>query len=99
MRRPAVCFWLPSASSPLTPMVKWLLLFHPLGLRFGVALFQAERPLDAAQQMLLKGLGRFRRVLALAAAVLPIRVPHVLAMAEGGVKDAALAVFLAPRDR
>src|SRR2546422_1062954 len=69
---------------------------HAFHLRRGVSGFEAERPFDAAENVLLVLLRDFRRVLAVGN--VRIVVPDVLAMAERRVEDVAASEFLAPRD-
>src|SRR5262249_8315011 len=67
-------------------------------LRFGIAIFQSERPANAAQDMLLIKLTDLLRILALEI-LRSVGSPNILAMAERSVEDAPFAVIFAPGDR
>src|ERR1041385_4386363 len=70
--------------------------FASFGLRFGVTHFQSKGPFDAADNVFAIRFADFLRIFPFPILVRPGRVPDVLAMAQGSVKDAALAKFLAP---
>src|SRR5213079_2107269 len=61
----------------------------------GVAFFQAERPLNAAQNMLLVGRADLLGIFAFEL-FRSVGVPHVFPVSQGGVEDPAAAEFLAP---
>src|SRR5258706_3213479 len=65
------------------------------GLRFGIALFETERPFDPAEQMLLIRFAHLGRIFPLETRRC-VRVPNVFTMAERSIKHSALAIFLAP---